>query len=157
MLEFRGQLDRTLYRRALTTNARSVMSFGAILLVVGLWGLSNAHLDEVVSFAVPFGVSLLGVNLLFAPWLTTRNVFRTNKLVDQPFTGHLDDHGFTAQGAFGSIDLPWSSLHRARVTPEFILLFVSGQQFYIVAKRFFADDASWEAARELVRSRVEAK
>ncbi len=157
MVEFRGQLDRTLYRRALMTNARPAMFIGAILTVVGLWGIGDARADAPASWAVPLFVALLGLNLLLAPWRTTRFIFRTNKLIGQPFTGHLDQSGFAFDAPFGNSRLPWSAIQHAKVTPEFVLLYVSGQQFYMLTRRFFADDSAWERARELVRAHVKSK
>jgi hypothetical protein len=158
MIEFRGRLDRTLYRRALAFNARPTLIVGAILTAAGLWAFHSApRFDTVTSWAVPLAVTMLGVNLLIAPWRDTRTVFRSNKLIGEPFTGRLDENRFLLEASFGKADLPWSAFHRASVSRELVLLYVSKQQFYMLTRRFFDDDAAWEAARELVQSRVKGQ
>ena len=157
MIEFSGTLDRTLYRRALSTKLRSLRVIAVLLAITGAWGLLNVHDDDPSSWGVPLFVFLFGIYCLMTPWLVARNAFRTSTLMGQPFTGRIDENVFVLEMSVGRTELPWTALYGARVTPELILVFLSNQQFYILARRFFANDADWEAAREIISTRVPKK
>lgn len=157
MIEFRGTVDRILYRRALSSRLRALRRLGMVLAFVGLWGLLNVRGNDPVSWAVPLFLFIFGAYCFLLPWIVVRRAFATSRLMGLPFSGRLDEHGFAYESVHGRMELPWSAFHRAWVKPDLIMLDLSAQQFYLLEPSFFTSPAEWETARQIISTRVQKK
>ena len=150
MIEFRGTIDAKLYMRSISLHGGSLRVVAIACAVVGLLGIRGLGTTALALAGV-------GLALLLVPWLVARNTLRTSALLRTPFTGHLDDVGFHAESANGQSNIAWPLFYRGVVQPDVILLYVSSRQFLILSRAFFAGDAEWAAAQELVRGKVSLK
>lgn len=86
--------------------------------------------------------------LLFNPWLVARRGMKTGAML------MADDTHFVYESDFVRSDIPWPKFFRVRAGSDFLMLYVSAHQFFIVARRFFASDADWESFRTLATTKV---
>jgi hypothetical protein len=155
MIEFEGAIDRDLYIKALRRQGASPLWLGVMLFAVGICGVISTA--GTLRWTVPLLLLGLGLFLLVLPYWYTRQAFRTSSILGQAFTGHVDASEFVAESPHGRSNIQWAAFHRAMLTPDLVLLYVSSQQFYILSRRFFKSDADWSELQAIVAGHVRLK
>ncbi len=80
--------------------------------------------------------------------------FATDQLVGEEQTGEADEQGVRISTPHGTASLPWSTVYKAVLLRDAVVLYQSAQMLRIVSRAFFADDVTWQNFRELVISSV---
>lgn len=152
MITFRGTIDRKLFARALRRQQRVLRSIAVLWVVVSLIGFGSAKMGDPATWGWPLFLLLFGVLILASPWLTARRALASGKMIGAPLSGSADESRIVIESEYGRSELPWSAFHRVKVMPDMVLLFASAQQFYVIARTFFASEDEWQRFRELVAS-----
>src|SRR3954454_24279886 len=152
MIEFKGQIDEKLYRRVLYRQMRGLIVIACIWLFSFLCVLATAPVRSLIGWPLLF--PLLAIYMLLLPYLTARRGMKTGAMLSAPAHGSADEKHFVWGGEFGRSDVPWSKFFRVQTGPDYLLLFSSAQQFFIIARRYFANDTDWEAFRNLAMANV---
>ena len=152
MIEFSGQLDEKLYRHVLNRQMRGLMAFAVLLLLAFACALVTAPAGSLIGW--PLFLPALAVYVFCVPYLTARRGMKTSAMIGAPFHGSADETHFVFESEFGRSDVPWSKFYRVRTGPDFVMLYTSVQQYYIVARRYFTNETDWEAFRNLATANV---
>ena len=153
MIEFSGQLDEKLYRRVLRLQmGRGGVTFAVLMIVCALCIAFTAH--STARFGAPLFAFLLAAFIFLNPYLIARRGLKTGAMVSAPFHGSADEAHFVLENEYGRSDVPWPKFFRVQTGPDFLMLYISAHQFFILARSYFANDADWESFRKLATSNV---
>lgn len=153
-VEFNGQIDEKLYRRVLYRQMRGGIQFAIMLLMAFIYLLVTVPGSSLIGWPLLFPAG--AVYILFLPYLTARRGMKTGAMIAAPFDGSVDETHFVTNSEFGRSDIPWSKFFRVQTGPDYVMLYTSAHQFYIIARRYFANDTDWEAFRSLATANVKA-
>lgn len=155
MIEFRGSIDRPLYVKALRLHGTAPPALGQLLIGGGILNLLvNGRISNPATWAASLFLGLFGAFLLLSPILLARQALRTSTILREGFTGYADAEQFVLESSHGRSNVRWSSFYRAAVSSNIVLLYTSAQQFYILARSFFASDGDWAEFKTLVTQRL---
>ena len=154
MIEFNGQLDEKLYRRVLYRQMRGLITFACVWLLAFASAFATMPARSLIGWPLLFPA--FAIYVLFLPYLTARRGMKTGAMLAAPFHGSADETHFVSQSEFGRSDIPWSKFFRVQTGPDYVMLYSSAQQFYIIAQRFFSSETDWEAFRNLATANVKA-
>jgi len=108
-------------------------------------------LPTLISMGIFVIIGLLGV------WLTdasARRIWDADVTQHRPKLMVVGDGGITVADAVSRQEENWAAFVRHRETANLLLLYVARSRFYIVPKRAFADAATVDAFRDMIRSRI---
>jgi len=151
---FRGSLTPAICRRVLSARMRVMQWIVGIWIVAAIIALIYGQVSGTISWAGPVGVMVGGAIVLASPWLTARRTFATDRLAGEEQTGEADEQGVRISTPHGRADLPWSTVYKAVLLHDAVVIYQSTQILRIVPRAFFADDVTWQSFRELVRLSV---
>jgi len=154
MIEFDGQLDEKLYRRVLYRQMRGALGWAVVMLLAFVFVLATGRAESLIGW--PLLLPALAVYVLFAPYLAVRRGMKTGAMIAAPFHGSVDETHFVTESEFGRADIPWPKFFRVQTGPDYVMLFSSAHQFFIIARRYFANETDWAAFRNLATANVKA-
>jgi hypothetical protein len=93
------------------------------------------------------------MNHVWIPW-HARRIFRQQKSFGRPFELSWDEGGVHAKDGNGEYRHSWVDFIRWRENERLIVLSLSDAMFLMVPKRAFAEEASLDAFRGMLQSRV---
>lgn len=96
-------------------------------------------------------IGLLGVWLADA---SARRIWDADITQHRPKLMVVGDGGITFTDAVSRHDESWAAFLRHRETQNLLLLYVARSRFYIIPRRAFADAATLDAFRDVIRSRI---
>lgn len=162
-IPYEGKIDLPVLRQVtrlqlFPTRSRAVI-VGCIALLM-VWSLllmpltRGASFQELLPGLVPLAV--LALLALTIP-LSLRRVLDSNKQLQAPLTGAVTDQGLRIATLYGSSQLPWDVFYKVTIGRDVVLLYQSVQVCNVLHRRFFAGDAEWRSAVDLIRSHVTQK
>jgi YcxB-like protein len=162
-IPFQGTLDRSTVSRAVGKQLRPLRVLGGIFItlslgsvLLGLLATSSQAREQTLTPVTAF-FGLIGVAFCAAPYLSTRKLFATSKIVQAPLSGTVSDTGVTLHNAFGDSNLPWDAFYGAAVRSDVVFLYQSAYNYNLFPRAFFQDDHAWHEFKSLVRARVRPK
>ena len=131
------------------------LQFGAGLLglVVGVLSLEILSVDWLAIALIIVSIAIWGVAIL--RWFVSRYMYRAAKKYTENITAIFSHDGIHVESAEGTSDLRWTFYSKYRDTPNYVLLYVTWQQFSIIPKSAFADENELKRFVDLVDSRIE--
>jgi len=167
-IPFRGQIDLAVLRRmnrlVFRPSRRSMIVGGLVVLII-LWGVIGVPLtqgdapsvtfEEMMPFLV-FVLFFAGI-LAYSLFVGPRKILESGKLLQNPISGRVTEHGVRIETPHSQADFPWDVYYKARIGPDLVLLYQSIQISNPFPREFFASDADWQAFVDLVRQRVPLK
>lgn len=152
MIEFSGQLDERLYRRALRLQmGNGSIVFAVMMIIAAICAAFGGH--AISMFGSLFGFVVAAVVLL-SPWFVARRGMKTGVMLRSPIHGSADEMQFVVANEYGRSEVPWSKFFRVQTGLDFLMLYISAHQFFILARPYFASDADWESFRALATTNV---
>jgi hypothetical protein len=162
MIQFSGQYTFDQFKKAQTAASGLRRPFrwmllpiaAVILLGVGVplvkEGMAPAEWLPVLVFLV------LGTGVYMFRRMTIRQNFESNRALDRPISGTIDEEGVELVSQYGQSRTPWPVYYQARVSKNMVLLYQSTTQALFLPREFFASDSDWDRFIEIVRTSVKA-
>jgi len=165
-IEFSGQLDKRLYRRALSllhkpsrTSTIIRLALTAVLILAAtiaivdrVTGANRLALDWTrvgrYLFALP-AIVYVALQPYFGPYLTTNRLWR-NAGVRATRTGTVSERGVTLQLAESHPEIRWADVARWRANDELVVLITTQRSVLIMPRHFFRSEADWQQFREWI-------
>lgn len=165
MIPFQGSYTKEMVQcaiRATMAGFRLAPWFLGFALVVSMFGVVIVPIQhgepagEVLRSSLP-GLVFMGILLALFLWIPRASSGRqltTNKLLQEPMEGYVSEKGVYMSTPRSTVDLPWDTLYRAKVTDKVILLGGSEVQYYMLPREFFASDEDWRRVCAWVEAKV---
>jgi len=107
-----------------------------------------------IAAAIAIGLSIYFVRT--GPERAAKAALRGSSILSAPTSLAISPEGFHASSQFGTSTLPWDVFVKRKRSDDLLLLYQSDGLFHIVARRWFASEASWHETLRLVDPRVPA-
>jgi hypothetical protein len=92
--------------------------------------------------------------LVVLPRVAMRRSWKKNTSMNGPISGIVDEENVEWNGQFTQTKFPWTAIQKRRGNENLLLLYTGGNSVMFFAKRFFADDASWQRFVALANEKV---
>lgn len=121
-------------------------------LLIGLMAWEGPRLTPATLLA--FSVPLVVVALLVIRRYSYRQMWTSSKLNGQPMMGHISDVGVELRLPILEARMTWPAYLKYKADDELLLIYQQPAMFNLFPRRFFRDDADWQASRELLEQHL---
>ncbi len=121
-------------------------------LLIGLMAWDRPRLTPATLLA--FSVPLVVLALLVVRRYSYRQMWTASKLNGQPMMGHISDVGVELRLPILEARMTWPAYLKYKADDELLLIYQQPAMFNLFPRRFFRDDADWQASRELLEQHL---
>lgn len=166
-IPFKGQYDRPTFFRAVRLANQPARNAGrlrwlalaalAVLAALSLQSLRSPEENDPFTWVrLGLGLALLLAYLLW-PWglafVQARRLW-ANPALRQPISGRLQARGLTFTNTNPYRTVAWESYARLRLAPDLATLLTPAGVLTALPRSFFKSESDWQAARQLLQSKV---
>jgi hypothetical protein len=137
---------------ALRLHWRTTRPILFLQVVIGFWVIALVFIGptEIIRFlAIACVVMFILIRLILGP-LIQRRTYRKYKLLQEPVTLNFDDDGVKLSTDSYYINLKWDKFIRWKDDDNYILLYISPRQYYVIPKRIMDDGFKLEVFIERI-------